>query len=99
MPRTKKVAHKQTGRKPKDTTTSYRTFQSDEAKDRYEKFTSDRTFCQNTPTMRYEDFINSVITKHQWRQFYAHPTVAVVPIVREFYAHFAGDGHCVGTHW
>ncbi|GMN67555.1 hypothetical protein TIFTF001_036619 [Ficus carica] len=106
MPRTKKVAHKQTGRKPKDTTTSYRTFQSDEAKDRYEKFTSDRTFCsekgfllQNTPTMRYEDFINSVITKHQWRQFYAHPTVAVVPIVREFYAHFAGDGHCVDITW
>lgn len=42
--------------------------------------------------MGYEEFIHSVIAKHQWRQFCSHPTEAVVPIVREFYAHFAGDG-------
>ncbi|GMN65497.1 hypothetical protein TIFTF001_034567 [Ficus carica] len=42
--------------------------------------------------MRYEYFITSIITKHQWRQFYAHPTEAVVLVVREFYTHFAGEG-------
>ncbi|GMN21099.1 hypothetical protein TIFTF001_043242 [Ficus carica] len=58
MPRTKKLAHKQSGRRPKDTTTSYRTFQSDEAEDRYNSFTYGRSFCpekgfmlKNTPTM------------------------------------------------
>ncbi|GMN61915.1 hypothetical protein TIFTF001_030986 [Ficus carica] len=57
MPRTKNLAHKQTGRKPKDTTTSYRTFQTEADHDRYQNYTSDRTFCaekgfllQNTPT-------------------------------------------------
>ncbi|GMN58163.1 hypothetical protein TIFTF001_027259 [Ficus carica] len=57
MPRTKKVAHKQSRRRPRDTTTSYRTFQSDEAKDRYEKFTYERffslekCFCCKTPPL------------------------------------------------
>ncbi|GMN32815.1 hypothetical protein TIFTF001_049808 [Ficus carica] len=60
MPSTKKLAHKQTGRKPKDTTISYRTFQTKAVHD---------------------------------RQFYAHPADAVVPVVREFYAHLAGEGH------
>ncbi|GMN62436.1 hypothetical protein TIFTF001_031515 [Ficus carica] len=99
MPCTKKVSHKQSGRKPRDTTTSYRTFQSDEAEDRCEKFTSKRSFCpekgfllQDTPTMGYDEFIHSVIAKHQWRQFCSHPITAVVPIVREFYAYFTWEG-------
>ncbi|GMN51318.1 hypothetical protein TIFTF001_020462 [Ficus carica] len=98
MPHTKKLAHKQSGRRPKDTTSSYRTFQSNEAVDRYDKFTSGRSFCpvkgfllQNTPAMGYDEFIHSIIAKHHWQQFYAHPTNDVVPIVREFYAHFTGD--------
>ncbi|GMN61146.1 hypothetical protein TIFTF001_030242 [Ficus carica] len=62
MPPTKKLAHKNTGRKPKDTTTSYRTFQTEADHD------------------RYEDFVHSVITKHKWRQFCAHPADAVVPV-------------------
>ncbi|GMN56148.1 hypothetical protein TIFTF001_025264 [Ficus carica] len=95
MPCTKKVAHKQSRRKPRDTTTSYRTFQSDEAKDRYEKFTSERSFCpemQDTPTMGYDEFKHTVIVEHQWRQFCSHPTTNVMLLVREFYAHFTREG-------
>ena len=99
MPRIKKLAHKQSGRRPRDTITSYRTFQSDEAEDWYDKFTSERFFypekgflLQNTPTMGYYEFIHSVIAKHHWWQFCTHATDAVVPIVRELYSHFIGDG-------
>ncbi|GMN22248.1 hypothetical protein TIFTF001_043484 [Ficus carica] len=42
--------------------------------------------------MGYEDLVHSVITKHKWRQFCAHPAKAVVPVVREFYAHLTAEG-------
>lgn len=45
MPRTKKLEHKQTGWKPKDSSTSYRTFQTNADQDKYQKYNSDRTFC------------------------------------------------------
>ncbi|GMN64845.1 hypothetical protein TIFTF001_033912 [Ficus carica] len=31
--------------------------------------------------MGYEDFVHSVIIKHKWRQFCAHPAEVVVPVV------------------
>ena len=41
--------------------------------------------------MGYADFVHSVITKHKWRKFCTHPADVVVPVVREFYAHLAGE--------
>ena len=91
MPCTKKLARKQMGQKPKGTTISYRTFQTEADKKRYQQYTSDRTFCaekgfllQNTPTMGYEEYVHSVVTKHNWKQFCTQPADAVVPVVREF---------------
>ncbi|GMN64422.1 hypothetical protein TIFTF001_033501 [Ficus carica] len=42
--------------------------------------------------MGYEEFITSVIIKHKWQTFCAHPIDAVVPVIREFYVHFAREG-------
>ncbi|GMN28289.1 hypothetical protein TIFTF001_041148 [Ficus carica] len=42
--------------------------------------------------MGYNEFIHSEITKHKWREFCPHPIDAVVPIVREFYAHILEEG-------
>ncbi|GMN60700.1 hypothetical protein TIFTF001_029793 [Ficus carica] len=41
--------------------------------------------------MGYEDFFHSIVTKHNWRTFCAHLADTVVPVVREFYAHLAGE--------
>ncbi|GMN27767.1 hypothetical protein TIFTF001_050488 [Ficus carica] len=42
--------------------------------------------------MGYEDYVHSVVTKHNWKQFCTQPANAEVPVVREFYAHHAGEG-------
>ncbi|GMN62680.1 hypothetical protein TIFTF001_031761 [Ficus carica] len=66
---------------------------------RYENFIFEQSFCpekgfllQDTPIMGYDEFIHLVITKHKWRQFCSHPTVAVMPIVREFYNYLIKEG-------
>ncbi|GMN48033.1 hypothetical protein TIFTF001_017207 [Ficus carica] len=40
--------------------------------------------------MGYDEFIHSVIAKHQWRQFCSHPTIAVVTIDKDTINRFCG---------
>ncbi|GMN40396.1 hypothetical protein TIFTF001_009619 [Ficus carica] len=39
-------------------------------------------------TLGYPEYIYSVIFKNNWKNFCQHPSVAIVPLVREFYANF-----------
>lgn len=93
MGRTKICATKMVKR-PRASRTSYRTFNSTEAEERYNQVIAKRTLCTekgflltDAPTMGYAKYVHQVISTHNWRKFASHPSAAVVPVVREFYAH------------
>ncbi|GMN66871.1 hypothetical protein TIFTF001_035931 [Ficus carica] len=42
----------------------------------------------SSDTLGYPEYIYSVIFKNKWKNFCQHPSAAIVPLVREFYANF-----------
>ncbi|GMN47583.1 hypothetical protein TIFTF001_016765 [Ficus carica] len=44
----------------------------------------------SSDTLGYPEYIYSVIFKNNWKNFCQHPSIAIVPLVKEFYANFDG---------
>ena len=76
---TKKVARKNAGLGKKEQS-SAKIFECEAVETRFNESVSKRSFClkkgfilQDSDTMGYLPFVHSVITMHNWKQFYAHP--------------------------
>lgn len=68
-------------------------FVSEFAEERYAQVTCQRALSsekgflyQRSHTLGYSEYIYSVILRNGWETFCQHPSAAVVPLVREFYA-------------
>ncbi|GMN60647.1 hypothetical protein TIFTF001_029734 [Ficus carica] len=72
-------------------------FESELARNMFNDFTTRRNLWpergfvyMSSDTLGYPEYIYSVIFKNNWKNIYQHPSVAIVPLVKEFYANIDG---------
>ncbi|GMN71579.1 hypothetical protein TIFTF001_055548, partial [Ficus carica] len=70
-------------------------FESELARNRFNDSFAERNLWpergfayMSSNTLGYPEYIYSVIFKNNWKNFCQHPSSAIIPLVREFYANF-----------